>query len=274
MQRASWTLASWPKSGRTWLRVMLSKYYRDLYGLDGDEWILFDNLHRRNQAIPSIFFTHCEYLKDYSGHAEDLRDYRDKKVVLLVRDPRDVAVSSFFQWKKRTSAYKKTITRDRLPVDTDIFSYVTDKTHGILAIVDFLNLWGGEMPHFRDLMMVRYEDLWVQPQVWLRRILEGTDAADIDPACMHAATEYSSFHNMQRRERETSAVRFGSRRLRPGNPDDPDSYKARRGKVGGYQQYFSAEQLETIDAMVSTRLDPLFGYCVAGAPFHQSAAAG
>jgi hypothetical protein len=37
-------------------------------------------------------FTHDNYVKDYTGHGETKEDFYDKKVILLARDPRDVAV--------------------------------------------------------------------------------------------------------------------------------------------------------------------------------------
>jgi hypothetical protein len=40
---------------------------------------------------------------------------------------------------------------------------------------------------------------------------------------------------------------------------DPESFKVRRGKVGGYQEYLSAED-EKYAANALRRLDPLFGY--------------
>ena len=49
------------KAGRTWLRVMLSHFYRARYGVDELILFEFDNLHRLNRAIPKLF-THDNYL--------------------------------------------------------------------------------------------------------------------------------------------------------------------------------------------------------------------
>ena len=53
------------------------------------------------RAIPSIFFTHDNYLEDYTGNLDSKADFYGKRVVLLVRNPKDVAVSQYFQWKYR-----------------------------------------------------------------------------------------------------------------------------------------------------------------------------
>jgi hypothetical protein len=34
----------------------------------------------------------------------------------------------------------------------------------------------------------------------------------------------------------------------------------RRGKVGGYRDYFTPEEVTVVDAMVEGALDPVFGY--------------
>ena len=49
-------------------------------------------------------------------------------------------------------------------------------------------------------------------------------------------------------------------RLVPGNRDNPDSFKVRRAKVGGYRDYFDDAQLVIIDDMMRQRKAPLFGY--------------
>ena len=59
---------SFGKSGRTWLRVMLSRFYQVKHGLGERHLIGFDNLHKKNPAIPKLFFTHDNYIKDYTGN--------------------------------------------------------------------------------------------------------------------------------------------------------------------------------------------------------------
>src|SRR3990167_1867784 len=107
LQPADWVLMSWAKSGRTWLRVMLSRFYQVRYGLPASELLDFDNLHRRNPAAPRVFFTHNNYQRDYTGNWQSKAHFAGKKIVLQVRDPRDVAVSQFFQWQFRIQPRKK-----------------------------------------------------------------------------------------------------------------------------------------------------------------------
>ena len=59
-------IVSFGKSGRTWLRVMISRLYQRRYGLREGELIEFDNFHKVDAAIPRVFFTHDNYLRDYT----------------------------------------------------------------------------------------------------------------------------------------------------------------------------------------------------------------
>jgi hypothetical protein len=73
------------------------------------------------------------------------------------------------------------------------------------------------------------------------------------------AVEYGSVENMRQREQESGSGLAGGR-LRPRDVNNPDSYKVRRAKVGGYRDYFDDEQVRQIDAIVDETLAPVFGY--------------
>ena len=101
LERADVAVVSFGKSGRTWLRVMISRYYQLMYGIPESVLLGFENYHRRNPEIPKIFFTHDNYIKDYTGEFDSKASFYAKKVVLLVRNPKDIAVSQYFQWQHR-----------------------------------------------------------------------------------------------------------------------------------------------------------------------------
>ncbi|MDQ3199728.1 MAG: hypothetical protein M3Q46_11205, partial [Verrucomicrobiota bacterium] len=70
------------------------------------------------------------------------------------------------------------------------------------------------------------------------------------------ALEFSEFGQMQKLE---SAGAFDSKILRAGDARDPESFKVRRGKIGGFQDYLSPEDQERAAAAMR-RLDSRFGY--------------
>jgi hypothetical protein len=42
--------------------------------------------------------------------------------------------------------------------------------------------------------------------------------------------------------------------------NDPNTFKVRKAKVGGYRDYFDDDQVAELDAMVDSFLLPAFGY--------------
>lgn len=252
-------VVSYGKSGRTWLRLMLSRFYQTKHHLPCRQLLGFDNLHHKNPAIPRLFFTHDNYLKDYTGHKDSKTDYYGHKVVLLVRDPRDIAVSQFFQWKYRMRAGKKAL--NQYPPHgskISLYDFVMYETAGLPKIIDFLNLWAREIPKLTQLLLVRYEDLRADTAGQLKQITDflGTPGTEEE---IQDAVAYASVENMRKLEQEKQFWLSGSR-LVPKDKSNPDSYKVRRAKVGGWRDYFDEDQAAAIDAFVNERLDPVFGY--------------
>ena len=74
---------------------------------------------------------------------------------------------------------------------------------------------------------------------------------------MADAVEYGSFDHMRELE---EAEAFGSEKLRPGRRGDVDTYKTRRGKVGGHRDELTAEQIARLDRMLAASGASRFGY--------------
>jgi hypothetical protein len=260
LQLADWVLISWGKSGRTWFRVMLSRFYQVKHRLPVNRLLEFDNLHRMNPAVPKVFFSHNNYMRDFLDKWDSLDHFHGKKIVLLVRDPRDVAVSQFFQWKYRMRPHKKRLNNYPLHgADVGIQDFVTNPACGVPRIVGFFNGWANALPDLGDnLLIIRYEDMRQDPAGVMRRVLDfvGTPGTreEIDKA-----VEFASYENMKKLE-EKSLFKGSGARVRPGNKSNPDSFKVRRAKVGGYRDYFDDSQVEALDRMVVEGLDPVFGY--------------
>lgn len=252
-------IVSFGKSGRTWLRVMLSRFYQVRYGLGERNLIGFDNLHRKNSEIPKLFFTHDNYIKDYTGHTDTKADFYPKKVVLLVRNPLDVAVSQFFQWKYRMRPGKKVLNQyPEHGEDVDIYDFVMDQNAGLPKIIDYLNLWARESAQIRDLLVVRYEDMRNDPAAAMARITEFLGAAGTD-AEIAEAVRFASVDNMRNMETKRTFWLSGSRMVAK-DRSNPDSYKVRKAKVGGFRDYFDDTQIAAMTKLVDEQLDPLFGY--------------
>jgi hypothetical protein len=262
LRRADCVVVSYGKSGRTWMRVMLSRFYQVRHGLGERHVMAFDNLHRRIPSVPIIFFTHDNYLKDFTGNRDDKSDYYDKKLILLARHPADIAVSQFYQWKYRMRAEKMALNRYPEPGEAiEIFDFVMRPESGLEKIIDFLNLWAEEAGRFDHFLLLRYEDMRQDPEAMLARALAFIGTAG-QPEEIRAAVEFASIDSMRRREQRPLTWLKGIR-LAPSDRSNPDTYKVRRGKVAGYRDYFSDAQLAEIEELVARRLSPFYGY---GAP--------
>ena len=259
LKLADGVIVSFGKSGRTWLRVMLSRFYQVKYGIGERHLIGFDNLHKKNRAIPKLFFTHDNYLKDYTGNRDSKADFYDKKVVLLIRNPLDVAVSQFFQWKYRMRPGKKALNRyPEHGSDIEIYDFLMDPDAGLTKIIDYLNLWASEAGKIKDLLIVRYEDMRSNTGEVLEKIVTflGTPGEQDQ---IQEAVRFASVENMRNMETKRTFWLSGSRMVAK-DKSNPNSYKVRKAKVGGYRDYFDDQQIQTLNQLVADRLDSVFGY--------------
>jgi hypothetical protein len=259
LSKADCVIVSFGKSGRTWLRFLLSRYYQLRYGLPADALLHYDNLHRRNPAVPKFHFTHDNYIADYTGNRDSKVDYSDRNVVLLVRDPRDTAVSQYFQWKFRMTARKKWINGyPGIIANPSLIEFVMSDTVGLPKIVRFMNGWAQNLTAISRHHLIRYEDLRADQIASLGGLLQFLGEYPT-PAELADCGEFASIENMRRLEATEAATVLG-RRLQPGDQRNPDSFKVRRGKVGGYRDYFTPEQQSFLDTLVARELSPFFGY--------------
>ena len=136
------------------------------------------------------------------------------------------------------------------------FRRVRESDIGLPFLVEYLNTWGRNMGELDRGLTIRYEDLRAQPATTLRSVVTHMGETFSDDE-IDEAVQFGSFDNLRKLE-TAGFFRQGGMRLR--DPGDPDSFKVRRGKVGGYRDYFSPEQVAELDEIVATRLSPEFDY--------------
>jgi hypothetical protein len=219
----------------------------------------FDNFHKLDPAIPCILSTHDNYLRDYTGHRDSKEDYSGRKIVLLVRDPRDVVVSQFFQWKHRARPMKKALLSTLQDSDdVGIFDFVTHPDHGIPRNMRFLAGWRDGLSQLDDVLLVRYEDLRADTVAELEKILRFL-GAECSRDQIEDAVSFASFERMRQREQQQSGL-TARQALAARDKDNPDTYKARRGKIGGFVDYFDQQQMAVIYELLDSELMAFFGY--------------
>lgn len=227
-------IISFPKSGRTWLRYILSLYIAEYFKRSVSLNIAFPR--RDDGKLIRVAFTH---LDSDSGklNLKKIKKLKNKKVVLLTRDPRDVSVSYFFHKTKR----------ERQEVG-DMYPFVKDGPHGIKAICNFINTIYKMRFSFSDFLLLKYERMCDDTSSEVAKLLRFIGINNVDEQLLKKVIELSSFDNMKKIE---AAGSFNDARIIPTDKNDPDSYKVRRGKVNGYIDYFNNNELKVINALVS-----------------------
>ena len=272
-QRANFLILGHPKSGNTWLKVMLSRLYQLRYDLPESTLINTDEFARRIPDIPRIAATNGCY--SYEGEvgkllAADAPDnpMRHKPVVFLARNPIDIAVSWYHQFTKRQSRAKQELINRAIahPIDrrsVQMWAFVRHSEIGLPFLIDYQNTWARNIAALPRGLLIKYEDLRRDPVNTLSRILAHVGERFSEEE-VRAAVEWSSFDNLQRLE-TSGTFRQGGMKLV--NRNDPSTYKVRRGRVGGYREDFAPDQVEELEALVRERILPELGYCrdVAGA---------
>jgi hypothetical protein len=269
-ERANLIIIGHPKSGNTWLKVMLSRLYQVRFGLPASRLINTDELALKHPEIPRLAATNGYY--SYEGAVGDALSpdapdapIKHKPVVLIARNPCDIAVSWYHQFTKRQSAAKQELINHFIdhPIDrhtVEMWDFVRNSDIGIECLVDFLNMWERYIDALPNGHIIRYEDLRAEPAKVLKQVTEimGEDFSDEEIA---GAVEWASFDNL--RKLETSGFfKQGGMRLRVRG--DETTYKVRRGKVGGFRDDFTPEQADELEQVVAQRLSPRFGYEGAG----------
>ena len=259
LKQSDIAIVSYPKSGRTWLRMMMSHALELTFNIETDQILKFDNYHRLDHRVPKFLFTHDDYLEDIACEGRTSDFYRDIKTVLLVRDPIDIAVSYYFHWKYRWDVKKRIFHRFPIDDSLELYDFMIHPDAGLPRVIAFLNRWAQGWPTIEQSRLIRYEDLHQDPAAILRDLF-GFVNVPVSEAHIRAAVDFGAFTNVRKLELSGTYAADGSK-MKIIDKDNLDSFKARRGKVAGYRDYFSQSQIAYLEDYYRTRLDPLFGYC-------------
>lgn len=244
-------IISYPKSGRTWLRLLIGKTLCENFNLD--EKLLLDTLKLTKAAkiLPSIW-THDGAGIGSGPHfvrfITDKSIFQDKKVIFLCRNPKDVMVSYFFHATKRIPEFTN--------YTGSISEFIRSQGYGIKKLIAFYQLWYKNKNIPEDFLLIRYEDMHKDPHKVLKKVLEFMGAKDIREEVIENAVNFGRFDNLKKMEIKKE---FSKTIIQPGDVKDDESYKMRKGKIGGYVDYLSQEDIDYIDKVIAEMGCPFYG---------------
>jgi hypothetical protein len=270
-------LASYPKSGNTWLRAVFTSWRPgrplDLNALDGGpiaaiRWLLDDALcipsssltpdevelvrPRADEVVvagarePQLRKIHDAY---FSGPAGEpiVSVAATRAAIYMIRDPRDVAVSyahhrgETLQWAQRHLADPQAAMSDE---DERLLPQVRQR---LGTWSDHVRSWVDETAF--PVEVVRYEDCAAAPVETFARVLRFADLGPVDEERVAQAVANAAFHRLREAEE-----RHGFGEQPPGAADF-----FRRGEAGSWRGELPAElaaRIESAHGEVMAR----FGY--------------
>jgi hypothetical protein len=224
-------LVSYFRSGSTWARFLLGNFIQQ------DEPVTFTSIGR---LLPIIYDLPDRVLRKLPRvlKSHECFDPRYPRVIYIVRDPRDVAVSFYFY------NLKVRVIPDGYSMDEFVNRFVAAT---VVPYADRVGCWQDHVlswlrlregkPGFR---LVRYEDLLADPVKQLTNIasLLGIDPA---PARIERAVQLSSASHMQSLEKKQSKQWAATKDSRQ------DISFVREAKSGGWRNKLSASAGATIE---------------------------
>lgn len=224
-------VVSYPRSGNTWTRFLIANlvYPEKNVGFTNIEKLIPDTSSQSNRALkstprPRIIKTH-EYF-----------DHRYPKVIYIVRDPRDVALSYYdFQRKYRQ-------IEDSYPLE----QYVEDFVQGRLISIDWgtwaenVSSWIYTRGKSKNFLLLRYEDMIKDTMRELTRIAQFFRIQP-EPARLQQVIDRSSADRMRELEKLEADRWIATKNRRKDIPF------VRVAKAGGWRTSLPVKSVEQIE---------------------------
>ena len=212
---------SYPKSGRTWLRMTIAKALE-----------LADYKPKEYEFLPFLHKIPDQVIEQFG---------KDIKVIFLHRHPADSTLS--FYHEKTTSG------RSGPQMQSSLSDFFASKEYGIDVNINFNNAWATHLELFPDFLRISYEDMHKDMNTVVNSIFDFTNF-DISKEIVKQAVEYSSFENMKKIENSGEGNLLSSHKGNFGQ----GSGRVRSGKVGSYLQELEEDQVRVIQQKMKKSL--------------------
>lgn len=241
-------LVSYPRSGNTWTRFLVANLLfpgREVSFLDID-YLIPDvlNINRRELAKiprPRLIKSH-EYF-----------DPRYKKIIYIVRDPRDVVVSYYY------FHLKQGFISDGYPMEEFVNRFISGNVDPIFASWgQNVISWMGTSFNRKDFLLLRYEDMKLNTVAELTRIAEFLGIS-VNLSKISRAVELSSAERMRNLEKRDEYQWIGTRKRRK------DIRFVRNAKSGEWRTALTESQVAKIESVWGPLMRSL-GYDLVSTP--------
>jgi hypothetical protein len=223
-------LVSFPKSGSTWARFLVA----NLVGQN--EPVTFANIDR---IVPTIYIASKRLVYTLPRpriiKSHENFDPRYKRVIYIVRDPRDVVVSKYHHEAK----FRR--LEDGYPMERMVKRWIAGEFDLCGSWGQNVGTWLVARQHSPNFLLLRYEDMIQQSVEQLKKIASflGIEASDDTLA---QVAELSSADRMRAMEKVQSDVWKLTRNTRK------DMAFVRKAKAGNYQSELPQESIAEIEA--------------------------
>lgn len=247
--KAELLILSFPKSGRTWHRLLLGSYLAAQCRMPDSRAFDLDRLCAAT-GIKHIVYSHnganfIDYIEPANPIVASAELWAGKQVLLLVRNPKDLLVSAFHHAKFREKCFGGSLSE-----------FVRDRRTGIIKILTAFNRWYAERGLASSFLVVSYEEMHESPGQVLQKSLAVAGLKSVDEALVSRAVDFCRFEKMQQYE---SADYFANPRLRVEGPD-PRARKVREGRIGTWKNALSSADDAYIDAQIARFGNPFSAY--------------
>lgn len=228
-------IVSYPKSGNTWTRFLIGN-------LVHQQPVTFANVE---YTVPSIYVHPDRVLRRLPRilKSHECFDPRYGRVIYIVRDPRDVAVSYYHH------CIKMRWLSDQCSLDEFVPRFMKPEFEiNFGTWSDHLLSWLGTRRGSRNFLLLRYEDMIANPEAELSRVA-ALLTIEAGPDRLERAVTLSSadrMRDLEKKQAEQWALIKESRK---------DKAFVRSAKAGGWREALSPQSVELIQQAWGTLME-------------------